>query len=44
MLYMSTFMIDTWCDLHDYGPTNNIDDVFITLFKNLQTFVHVMIA
>ena len=41
--YMSTFMIGT-CDLHDYGLTNNIDDVFITLFKNLQTFVYIMIA
>ena len=42
MLYMSAFMIDT-CDLYYYGPTN-IDDVFITLFNNLQTFGYIMIA
>ena len=41
-MYMSTFMIDT-CDLHDHGPTN-IDDVFITLFNNLQTFGYIMIS
>ena len=41
-LYMSTFMIDT-CDLYYYGPTS-IDDVFIALFKSLQTFVYIMMA